>query len=64
MPPLVVHLLKYGGCWILAIIVYVCIMWMIPWKCSGTPWAVLVSHGALGLMAWILYGMGALDGDP
>lgn len=61
---LVRHLFKYGGCWIFALIVYVTLMWGIPWKLGGTPWAVLIAHGAVVFFAWVLYGMGALDGDP
>jgi hypothetical protein len=61
---LVVHLLKYGGCWIFALMVYATLMWAIPWKLGGTPWGVLIAHGAVALFAWVLYGMGALDGDP
>jgi hypothetical protein len=61
---LVVHLLKYGGCWIFALMVYATLMWAIPWKIGGTLWAVLISHGAVAFLGWVLYGAGAFDGDP
>lgn len=61
---LVVHLLKYGGCWIFALIVYATLMWAIPWKIGGTMWAVLIAHCGIAFMGWILYGAGAFDGDP
>ena len=60
----VVHLLKYGGCWIVALAVYVALAWYCPWREFGTPVAVAVVHGAFGLMLWVLHGIGGLDGDP
>lgn len=64
MPPLVVHLLKYGGCWIVAIMVYAILLWLVPWQLWGTPWAVLLTHAGIVLFVWFLYGVGAFDGDP
>lgn len=61
---LVRHLLKYGGCWIFALLVYSALMWGVPWKIGGTPWAVLAAHGAVAFFVWLLYGIGAFDGDP
>ena len=55
------HLMKYGGCWIFALIVYTCIIWIIPWELGGTPWAVLASHGVVALVAWAVYGLEQLD---
>lgn len=61
---LVTHLWKYGGCWIFALIIYAILLWGIPWQIGGTLWAVLVSHGAVAFLGWVLYGVGAFDGDP
>jgi hypothetical protein len=60
---LVRHLLRYGGCWLFALLVYAALMWGLPLKIGGTPWAVLVAHGAVPFFAWILYGAGAFDCD-
>lgn len=57
MPRLVVHLLKFGGCWIFALMAYSALFWIGPWVIAGTPLAVLGVHAAIGLVGWALYGM-------
>ena len=61
---LVVHLLKYGGCWIVGLTIYAFLFWVAPWKLVGSAWGVPLIHGGFGLFVWTLYGAGGLDGDP
>jgi hypothetical protein len=61
---LVVHLLKYGGCWIVGLTIYAFLFWVVPWKFFDSAWGIPMFHGAFGLFVWTLYGAGGLDGDP
>jgi hypothetical protein len=55
---------KYGGLVIFAIFLYLCVCWWLPlYELQIGLKAVFVSHAIIGIILWIAYGAGALDGD-